>query len=163
MTDINQFHDSLNIGPPPTKKIPDMLNVLSILSFIGCAGGFLNGIYTYLTVCKSVADMEKLSNSDNPMAGMMSSFSESMVKQCDLKLPILIITLASAIICFIGVLQMRKLKKSGFFFYLIGEIVAPVAMIILVGSGLMSGLMMFFLIFPILFIILYATQLKHMK
>lgn len=163
MTDINQFHDSLNIGPPPSKKIPDMLNVLSILSLIWCGLSLLSAFYSYFTICKSVQMMEKLSDTDNPMAGMMSSISEAAVKQCDMKLPVLIITLISLVICFIGVLQMRKLKKPGFFLYLIGEIAAPIAMIVLIGNSMMRGFALLGLIFPIVFIVLYATQLKHMK
>jgi hypothetical protein len=162
MTDINQFHDSLNIQPPPSKKIPDMLNVLTILSFIGCAIGLLGSIYNYFSVCKSVEMMEKLSDSDNPMAGMMGSMTESAIKQCEMRMPMLIISLLSIIVCFVGVLQMRKLKKTGFFLYLIGELIAPIAMLVMVGSG-GTFMLVLTLFIPIIFVILYATQLKHMK
>ena len=162
MTDINQFHDSLNVQQPTTKKIPDMLNVLTILSFIGCAIGLLGTVYNYFTVCKSVEMMEKMSDSDNPMAGMMSSMTESAIKQCDMKMPMLLIGLLSIVVCFVGVLQMRKLKKSGFFLYLIGELAAPIAMLVMIGGG--GGIMVTLgLAVPIIFVILYATQLKHMK
>ena len=44
MTDFNQFHDSVvDIQQP--KKLPDMLNVLTILTFIGCAIGIISAIY----------------------------------------------------------------------------------------------------------------------
>lgn len=163
MTDINQFHDSLNIEPPVSKKIPDMLNVLTILSFIGCALGLFFSVYGYFTACKSADQMGKMDNADNPMAGMMSSIAESSIKQCELKLPILIIGLLGLIVCFIGVLQMRKLKKPGFFLYLIGELAPPIANIVLVGVGVMGWILAGLMIFPIVFVILYATQLKHMK
>jgi hypothetical protein len=163
MTDINQFHDSLNVEQPPSKKIPDMLNVLTILSYIGCAMGLLGSIYNYFTVCKSVEMIEKMSESDNPMAGMMSSMTESAIKQCDMRMPIMIIGLLATVACFIGVMQMRKLKKSGFFLYLIGELAAPVAMLVMIGGGIMGGFMMLSMIIPVVFVILYATQLKHMK
>ncbi len=162
MTDINQFHDSLNIQPPPSKKIPDMLNVLTILSFIGCAIGFFGTIYNYFSVCKSLEMMEKLSESDNPMAGMMGSMTESAIKQCEMRMPLLIIGLLSIVVCLVGVLQMRKLKKSGFFLYLIGELAAPIAILVMTGGG-GSIMVTLSLAIPIIFVILYATQLKHMK
>ena len=131
MTDFNQFHDSLNIAPAPTKKMPDMLNVLTILTFIGCAYYLLSGIYSYFTICKSIQLIEGSMNqigANNPMAGMMDSAMQTIHKQCEMKLPILIMTLVSLLLCFIGALQMRKLKKTGFFIYLVGEIAAPVAL-----------------------------------
>jgi len=164
MTDFNQFHDSFNAdSQAQTKKLPDMLNILTILTFIGCAIGLLSSIYNYFAVCKSVEMMAKLTeDGDNPMASMMSSMSEAMVKQCELKLPILIIMLASMALCFLGALQMRKLKRTGFFLYLLGQVVAPVAMIVMGAAG--GGILAIIgYIFPVIFLVLYATQLKHLK
>ena len=161
MTDVNQFHDSFSDAPPPAKKMPDMINVLTILTFIGCAIGLLGGIYNYFTICTSLEKMAKLGE-DNPMAGMMESMADTIQKQCDMRLPVLIIGLVSIVLCFIGAMQMRKLKRTGFFVYLVGEIAAPVALLIMVGGG--GGLMTTLgFIIPIVFIILYATQLKHLK
>jgi hypothetical protein len=161
MTDVNQFHDSFSDAPPPAKKLPDMLNVLTILTFIGCAIGLLGSIYNYFTVCQSLEKMSQLGE-DNPMAGMMSSMADFMQKQCDMKLPVLIIGLVSTVLCFIGAMQMRKLKRTGFFIYLVGEVAGPVAMLLMVGGG--GGIMATIgFIIPVVFIILYATQLKHLK
>ncbi len=164
MTDVNQFHDSLNIEQPEGKKLPGMLNVLTILTFIGCAIGLIGSLYNYFTVCNKINEMNALGD-DNPMAGYMESMAESMQRQCDMKMPILLITLVCLVLCFVGAMQMRKLKKSGFYTYTIGEIIPPVAMLILVGggSGFMGAMMIVGFIIPIVFIILYATQLKHMK
>lgn len=166
MTDINQFHDSFVPPPPPQKKIPDMLNVLTILTFIGCAFGLIGAVYNYFMVCNSVKLLNDMPE-DNPMAGMMSGEAlASIQRQCDMRTPLLIINLICLALCFIGALQMRKLKKSGFYIYSIGEIVGPVAMAILAGismSGLgMIGTVVGFLI-VVVFVILYASQLKHMR
>lgn len=164
MTDFNQFHDSIMPeNPAKNKKIPDMLNVLSILTIIACVLFLLQAVYNYFAVCKSLKMMEKLTEEgNNPMSGMMSSMSDAIVKQCELRLPILIITVVSLALCFFGALQMRKLKRLGFFLYLLGQLLLPVASMMM---GLLSGPLMLTLawIFPVLFLILYATQLKHLR
>lgn len=159
MTDFNQFHESFSNAPPPPKKMPDMLNVLTILTFIGCAYDIFNDVLSYFIICtKSLAgENEKLANT--PFAGLLSSLSETMVRSCQMRIPVLIIQLAGITLCFIGALQMRKLKKSGFFLYLIGELGVPLVMVFLIG-GIMAYAGLFF---PVIFIILYATQVKHLK
>lgn len=161
MTDVNQFHDSFSDMPPPAKKLPDMLNVLTILTFIGCGLGLLGAIYNYFTICKSLEMMSKVGE-DNPMAGMMSSMVDFMQRSCEMKLPVLIMSLVGVLLCFIGAMQMRKLKRTGFFIYLVGEVATPVALLLMVGGG--GGIMTTIgFIIPVVFIILYATQLKHLK
>lgn len=170
MTDYNQFHESFNVTPPPAKKIPDMINVLTILTFVACALGLLHAIYSYFTICNSIHMMEESMNkigSDNPMSGMMDNMLLTVQKQCDLRTPILIVNILTTGLCFVGAMMMRQLKKAGFFIYVIGEIGAPIATIVLLGSGMMSGLagigMIFVYLVCLTFIILYATQLKKMK
>jgi hypothetical protein len=161
MTDVNQFHDSFSDVPPPAKKLPDMLNVLTILTFIGCTLGLIGAVYNYFTICTSLEKMAKLGE-DNPMASMMESMADAIQKQCEMKLPVLIISLVSVALCFIGAMQMRKLKRTGFFIYLVGEIAVPLATLLMIGGG--GGIMTTLgFIFPVVFIILYATQLKHLK
>ncbi|MFA6059324.1 MAG: hypothetical protein WC756_14055 [Taibaiella sp.] len=161
MTDVNQFHDSFSDVPPPAKKLPDMLNVLTILTYIGCGVFSLSSVYSYFTICKSLEKMSQMGE-DNPMASMMESMMDAMQKQCEMRLPVLIISLVSILLCFIGAMQMRKLKRTGFFIYLVGEVAGPVAMLLMVGGG--GGIMATIgLVIPVVFIILYATQLKHLK
>jgi hypothetical protein len=57
---------------------------------------------------------------------------------------------------------MRKLKKQGYFLWLIGEILPWVAMFIFIGGVFLKTFMVWFLIFPVLFIILYTLQRKHL-
>lgn len=161
MTDFNQFHDSVvDIQQP--KKLPDMLNVLTILTFIGCAIGIISAIYSYFTVCQSAEMMANMGDgSGGFMAGFMSGMKETVIKQCEMKIPVTIISILSILLCFVGALQMRKLKKSGFMLYTIGNLVGPIAMIILIGGGMGFTTIIGFL-FPVIFIILYASQLKHM-
>jgi hypothetical protein len=164
MTDVNQFHDSFSDVPPPAKKLPDMLNVLTILTFIGCAIGLVMSFWNYFTICNKLKEMGNLGE-DNPMAEYMNSMAPMLQKQCDAKMSILLIGLVCLLLCFAGALQMRKLKKPGFYIYALGEIAAPIAMAAIIGfgSGLMAIGSVFGFVISIVFIILYATQLKHLK
>lgn len=166
MTDFNQFHDSFSNVPAPTKKMPDMINVLTILTFIGCAYFLLSGIYSYFTICKSIGIIDGSMGqigANNPMAGFMDSAIQMVHRQCEMKLPLLLINLVTTALCFIGAMQMRQLKKAGFFIYLVGEVAGPVAQTFILGSGTIGIFMILGFIFPLVFIILYATQLKHLK
>jgi hypothetical protein len=69
-------------------------------------------------------------------------------------------------LCFYGALQMRKLKKTGFYIYTVGELLPIIVNIILLGFGIaFNGVIPIILglAIPILFVVLYAMQLKHLK
>ena len=84
-----------------------------------------------------------------------------------------IIGIVSAIGCLIGVLQMRKLKRIGFYIYTVFEILPTIYGLITMGGAMFSlgslggGFMAMYAflsaLFPIIFIILYAVNLKHLK
>jgi hypothetical protein len=83
-----------------------------------------------------------------------------------------IISLLCAAATLYGVLQMWKLKKTGFYIYAVFEIIPPIYTLATVGAvafsfgaaggGFMSVVATLSLFFPILFIVLYALNLKHM-
>lgn len=166
MTDFNQFHESLDINPIPVKpKLPDMLNVLTILTFIGCGLQFINGLFVYFTICSSVKRIEDLSelSENNPFGNLITSSIKTAELQCENKMSLFIASLVFGVLCLIGAIMMRKLKKNGFYIYTIGVLALPVVSCILLSSamGIFSYISGFF--FPVLFVILYATQLKHLK
>jgi hypothetical protein len=80
----------------------------------------------------------------------------------DNKTLLLAVNLVCIALCLVGAIQMRKLKKSGFFIYTIGEL-APVFLL----AGLLSSLsninFLFSVFFAFLFVILYVTQLKYLE
>jgi hypothetical protein len=79
------------------------------------------------------------------------------------RLPILLITLIGAFLCFYGALYMRKLKKVGFSIYILGDLV-PFTIYIFIGTGSITPVgMIFGVVIILVFAILYATQLKYMK
>lgn len=166
MTDLNEIKDTLNLEEHDIKKLPQMLNVLTILTYVGSGLGILSGIYSYFTICNSVEtfeELEGLSSMDGLAGRMMEGAMELATKQCDSRLLILIATLAACALTIYGAMQMRNLKKQGFTLYAVGELLLPVVTIILLGSGALSGMLMATsFVFPIIFIVLYFTQRKYL-
>jgi hypothetical protein len=171
MTDFNQnidqAKDLLNLEERDMQKLPQMLNVLTILTYIGCGLGLLSSIWGYV----SAATNYKLYNSmqgddlktDNKMLDSMLSGAQEMAKKTyDNRLMILIFGLVGIALCFYGAMQMRNLKKQGYLLYVIGEVLPIIAFAIFIGFGnLLGGITMIFsVLFAALFIILYTTQRK---
>ena len=143
--------------------VPNGINVLSILSFIGSGFQILGGIAAYLIIpfsAKSVPETRGLEKAREmkPFSGFLRWSADATLKQYEYRMPILIVTIITAIICIYGVMQMRKLKKSGFTVYSIGELALPLftAVLIDVWSAI------FGFVIAILFIILFAVQRKHL-
>jgi len=165
MSDTNQFHDQIFDDFTPKKKMPDMLNVLTILTFIGSGIGLISQIYSYATVCDSITKLTDAMNKlgeDSTMGRMMKDSIEVAYRSCDLKLPLLLMSIVCIALCVIGAIMMRKLNKKGFYVYLIGELVGPIGVMVMIGMsfGIMS---IIGCVIPVVFLILYGTQLKHMK
>jgi hypothetical protein len=170
MTDIQQTADTMN-WEVDKKKLPETLNVLTILTFIGCGLGALGSIWSFI---KAQSSLDKIMEMQNNM-DKVPDFLKKMVgpralemaqKSYDNRLPILVLALVGYALCTYGALQMRERKKLGFSIYLLGELVVPIAsVIIFIGSDALFGsspIIVGWLIISI-FIILYATQLKHLS
>jgi hypothetical protein len=167
MTDINQPVDFLS-NEEKAKKLPEMLNVLSILTFVGCGLFALTSVWGYFSAPKSYEEAQRLqSQMENVPAFAKSLMGGNMVeiarKSLENRLPILLLGLVGYALCLYGAIQMRQKKKAGFTIYVIGEILPLVTSFIFIGAAAFGGLSFAFaLLFPAVFIILYATQLKHM-
>ncbi|HMH21192.1 MAG TPA: hypothetical protein VK563_05430 [Puia sp.] len=167
MSDTQQPADVLNWDEK--KKIPEMLNVLTILTFIGSGFGFLGAIWSYMSATKQY---NRVLDAQSKIEGA-SDFAKSFMgpdplalaqKTLDNRLPIMLLNMVASALCLYGAIQMRKLKKTGYSIYVIGEILPIAALFIFIGLGLYGAFMLaIILIFPTLFIILYSTQLKHLS
>lgn len=151
------------------KKLPGMLNVLTILTYIGCALAYISLIVNYFTWSnyeKQYAEMEEMKDrmTDNDLASnMMQGSLEMMQKSYENRYILLVSGLLFTTMCLIGAMQMRKLKKSGFLIYTIGELAPVVITGALIGFSLVGGLTVVVTsIFALLFVILYATQRKYL-
>jgi hypothetical protein len=143
--------------------VPNGINVLSILSFIGSGFQILGGIASYLIIpfsAKSVPQTRGLEKAREmkPFSGFLQWSADATIKQYEYRVPILIVTIVTALICIYGVWQMRKLKKSWFTVYTIGELALPIftAAVIDVWSSI------FGFVIAILFISLFSVQRKYL-
>jgi hypothetical protein len=172
MEPINQPNsESRDLFDGQPKKLPGMLNVLTILTFIGCGLGYfsvITSLFTNSNFEKQKAQMEDLQDQIGESGGlagdMMKGSMEMAQKSYDNRYILLVSGLLFTTMCLIGALQMRKLKKSGYPIYMIGEL-AP-----LIVSARNHWLWQFVgqhcacvtLIFAALFAILYTTQRKYL-
>jgi len=147
-----------------TKKMPGFLKVLCILSFVGVGFSIIMSIVGYV----GLAALSTMSNSlssgfgDAPGMNEATSSMNALINNGALYYMLLIV---AALICLVGVIMMWKLKKTGFYIYVIGEIIPAILPFILLGGFGVFGTMAFVfgLIFSIAFIIMYALNLKHMS
>lgn len=152
---MNQPQDVLTSNDVPQAGLPSMLNVLTILTFIGSALGVITA-FTLKLGCK-VLQMDEIVDK------MKEKEVEVLQKTCDNYLVIMIITLVGALLCFAGAYMMRKLKKQGFVVYVLGVIMPVVASAIIIGGADMTDWKQWIVHgLSILFIGLYASQRKYL-
>jgi hypothetical protein len=172
MTDFNQnvdqAKDLLNLEQKDMSKLPSMLNVLTILTYVGCAIGAIMSIWGYFSAASSYKLIQAMETSpgtgNRALDNMMSAGAEMAKKQYDNRLMILLLGLVGIVLCFYGAMQMRNLKKQGYLFYVIGEVLPILSFAIFVGFGsIFSGISMIFgVLIAAVFIILYTTQRKFL-
>ncbi|ULQ50600.1 hypothetical protein [Flavihumibacter fluvii] len=151
------------------KKLPSLLNVLTILTMVGCAIELIIGTMNLISGRKNLDKLEELQNSgqlDNAPEFMKKFAGPEAIENARLayenRIPLFVIMVAGMALCLYGALQMRKLQKNGYFMWLIGELLPTVGSIVLIGVGF-AGNAGWMLLFPLVFIILYTTQLKYLK
>lgn len=172
MTDFNQnidqAKDLLNLEEKDMQKLPQMLNVLTILTYIGCALGLINNVWGYFSIGMTKKVVENgggISDTGNAkLDNLLGGVTEMAKRQYDNRLMILIFGLLGLALCFYGAMQMRNLKKQGFVIYLAGQIIPIVSFAIFVGfSNIFGALgMVFAVLLAAVFIILYGTQRKYL-
>jgi hypothetical protein len=164
---ITVMEDKLNF-PGDKPVLPTGLNVLTILTYIGCSFSFIllfaiGPLYRFL-----LKIMDKAAESGKEMSAKeledMRKGKEAMNLMLANLTPIIITGLIGVVLCFIGALWMRKFKKDGFWLYTIGELMPPIASIVILGSPQLTGFwpIFFNIVFPLAFVILYATQRKYL-
>ncbi|HXB95537.1 MAG TPA: hypothetical protein VNU70_10275, partial [Puia sp.] len=145
-----------------------MLNVLTILTYIGCGIGFLFSLYGFVNAQATYDNMVKMQDKLDEMPGfvrrMMGPDPVGMsLKLLENRTPIFLLNIVAYLLCLYGAIQMRRLKKTGYSIYVLGQIVPFVTTFIFIGSMPMGVSTTFAVLLVLLFLILYATQLKYMK
>lgn len=143
---------------------PGFLKVLCILSFIGTGIGLIWGIMNYFTY-KAAASLSEgiMEGAGDAREAMDAAMGAMGIDMGAMATSTLIVALLNIVI-FFGVLQMWKMKKTGFYIYTAGQVISIIVPFAMVGGGALGGMMLFMgAIFPIAFIIMYGLNLKHMS
>jgi len=155
------------LDPTGEKKLPGSINVLTILTFIGSGLGLIGSIWSFARAQKSYEDMQKLMNSDDlekMPAFVRKMYTPEMLdfmrKSYENRFPVMILSVIGCVLCIYGAMEMRKLKQTGYWLWLAGELMPFVAIIF---TGIVMGWNFYIMITIIaLFIILYSTQRKYL-
>jgi hypothetical protein len=160
-------------------KRPEFLKVLCILSFIGVG----------IILLMSLAGIPKLFQSPEMRMAEMEQMEQISPGFMEKMAPIMndpnytlkatskfILDLLLNITSLIGVIQMWKLRKKGFYFYLAGELLPYVTSVIFAGQsmGMLNSLppmimniayvfIALMVILDLVFIFMYSRNLKHMS
>ncbi len=148
-------------------KLPQGLNVLTILTFIGCAIGYIFGVFGYINADKSVNDIQAgMNNPDLPSFAksfMTPEALENARMMAANKLPLLILGLVATSLCLYGAIQMRQRKMNGYYLWLTGEILPFISALIFINAAsLYKGMAILGLIITAVFILLYSLQRKYL-
>jgi hypothetical protein len=167
MADLNHPADTNSFLDEP-RKIPEMLNVLTILTFIGSGIGIISSFWGFArakaTLDQMVELQGKMDQMPDTLKRLMGSDPVEMARKgYEARLPILLLGLIGCVLCIYGAIQMRQLKKTGFTFYLIGELLPVITTLIFLGAAAAGGFAIIGYLIYIIFIVLYATQLKYLR
>ena len=149
------------------------IRVLTTLTFIGSAIQFVSALWTFFAAKNNyamaqaqVADLEKakIPPALRSIIGDPKDMIETATRGYENRIPIVILSLVAAALCFYGALQMRQMKKQGFPYYVIGELLPILISALFLGFTSMTGLgMVFATVVYVLFIILYGVRVKWMS
>ncbi len=155
---------------------PQLLSVTCVLTWACCALLLISSLSGLITQSpekqeQQIEQMRRISPeaADKLEAAMAD---ESGPK----KILTTLLNILAIALCAFGAVQMWNLKQTGFYFYLIGEILPYIGLLIS-GTGAMSAVaamaggmgaaiigiaITLMVIFDVVFIVLYAINLKHM-
>lgn len=152
---------------------PTLLTVICILSFIMGAWGVFSGIQN-LTVDQAAAlekarvEMEQaradLGDQASGLPGQMLDSAMILAERSAANAkPIGISNIVLSLLSLFGVWQMWKLRKSGFWLYVLASVGALVTTVYFLGGSMIALFSVGFVgFFSLVFIVLYAVNLKHM-
>ena len=167
MSNQDIYKDSLSADEFGEPALPSGLNVLTILTFIGCGILTLFSLASPWLIKFSKNMMDKASEGGNELSAEQVEKMRLARENLELTevnmVPLMIIGMIGIVLCFVGALWMRKLKKDGFWIYVVGQVLPIVGSVFIVGTSQykeISSLTM--LAVPLLFIVLYSMQRKHL-
>jgi hypothetical protein len=168
MTNTAQPADQLDLDVEPA-KLSSMLNVLTILTFIGSGIALISIFTNFFTAQKNydraIENTDKIRDAQNTVKNLTGMDAvEISRKALEYRMPIFFLSLIGIALCVFGAVTMRRLKRNGFWSYLIGEILPVVVSLVFIGSTAVGPyLLVFNFVVPVVFIALYASQLKSLQ
>lgn len=167
MTETNFTTEPDNLGELYSQPLPRGLNVLTILTFIGSAIGIIFTLATPWLSKFSLNMINKATETGADLTPKQITDMEASKKAIELTqtnmVPLLLIGAAGIVLCFIGALMMRKLKKDGFWIYVSGQILPIIGSLALLGMAQFTGVTSYIIfLIPIVFISLYSMQRKYL-
>lgn len=139
-----------------TTARPVFITVLCILSFVGVGFTLLINVVAYI-ILKASADMLQ----EVQATGVEMDAAWNAVRYMDVNLAI---GIGGALACLWGAILMWKLKRIGYYIYIVGQVVPLVLSFFILQTTMLDTLTFIFsALFPLIFIVLYGINLKHMK
>lgn len=157
--------DRLEMNEFERPVLPKSLNILTILTFIGCSILLLFSLATpaILKFTKNMMDKANTAELSPKEVADMEKGRVAIQLAEQYMVPLMITGVVGILLCFVGALMMRKLKKDGYWLYLAGQVVPYIASIALMGTAQFAGPSSFvFPVITLIFIVLYTMQRKYL-
>lgn len=173
----NTSDDIFNDEVLPPQR-PTFLTVLCILTFIGSGYGLINGAITYFnaeSISKVVVNVKVKTADDINRNGKIKDTANAAFRSKVMNSMSVISTpenlrktalgnIVVSIICLIGAIIMWRLRRFGFYLYVLGTIIGVIIPFYLFGNNFLAAITSGFASFiGLIFIIFYAMNLKSMK
>lgn len=162
---------------------PTLLNVLCILTFIGSSWAIITNIWAYNTAAKTaqmvsylrsrnipdsmskkdsiiykVGDKKRLMFGEKTMLSFTKLFTADAIRKNALG------GMISAVLTLLGALLMWRLRRMGFYLYIVGVIIGAVIPFYLYGNNVIAvGISAFSGFFGFVFIALYALNFRALR
>ena len=148
-------------------KRSTFLTVLCILTFVGSTYGILSNVYGYFGAKASVAKLNEVkekmgkystgetSEGEKMSKDLVSTFTKGITVESIRNTAIA--SVISSVCCLLGALLMWRLKKEGFYAYLLGTIIGIVAPLVIMGTDNFVGIIgsIFVAVVGIAFCVMY--------
>ncbi len=161
-------NDLLTFDEQGKPQMPSGLNVLTILTFIGCS---IFGLLTLATPMLNkflLGIMDKAASSGQELSAKQVADMEkgraALALANQHMIPIMALGMVGIILCFIGALWMRKYKKDGYWIYVAGQVAPLLGGLLVMGTAQYTSIwsVVFGVGIPLIFVLLYTMQRKYL-
>ena len=155
--------------PAPAASRPVFLTVLCILTFVGSGIGLFVGsiLLLFSTIMTSVLMNEHEQGGYNSFSHASHSTTSDLkdwITTPGVLVGFALLLLASASLTLFGGIRMYRLRQSGYYFYIFGQVINILLPFFLFGATLVGFLQCIFpFVFGIGFIVMYGVNYKYMK